>query len=124
MGYEGEEPEEQDDEDMVEIDKEMVFVVKLHETIVSNFDVAPMSINLRKDPDFGLLEGEFVLQYDLGFGEKLVIICKREGGNMLIILEAGEKQTNYSVPLDLYVDDDFMPVVDEEFVKLVQDWFE
>jgi hypothetical protein len=119
MGYKGEEPE-----DMVELDKEMVFVVKLHETIVSNFDVTPLSINLRKDPDFGLLEGEFVLEYDLGFGEKLIIVCKREGGNMLIILESGEKQMNYSVPLDLYIDDDFMPVIDEEFMKLVQDWFE
>ncbi|MDH4123339.1 MAG: hypothetical protein OEV21_04590 [Thermoplasmata archaeon] len=111
-------------EEMISLDKEIIFVVKLHETLVTNFDVIPMSISLRNDPEFGPVEGEFVLEYDLGFGEMLVLTCKREGGNMLIALESGDKIMNYSVLLDMYVDDDFMPVTDGEFSMLIENWFE
>ena len=114
----------EDDEDIVSLDKEIVFVVKLHETLVSGFDISPVSISMRKDPDFGFSEGEFLMEYDLGYGDTLMATCRREGGNMLISLSSSGKETNYSVPLDLFIDEDFMPVVDEEFTKLVQDWFE
>ena len=114
----------EDDEDTIPLDKEIVFIVKLHETLVSGFDISPVSIGLRKDPDFGFLQGEFLMEYDLGYGDTLMVTCRREGGNMLISLSSSGKETNYSVPLDLFIDDDFMPVVDDEFTKLVQDWFE
>jgi hypothetical protein len=113
-----------DDEDAISLDKEIVFVVKLHETLVSGFDISPVSIGMRKDPDFGFSEGEFLMEYDLGYGDTLMVTCRREGGDMLISLSSSGKETNYSVPLDMFIDDDFMPVVDEEFTKLVQDWFE
>jgi len=113
-----------DDEDTISLDKEIVFVVKLHETLVSGFDISPVSISMRKDPDFGFSEGEFLTEYDLGYGDTLMVTCRREGGNMLISLSSSGKETNYSVPLDMFIDDDFMPVVDEEFTKLVQVWFE
>lgn len=127
MRHDDEEPlsgKSGDEEDAVSLDKEIIFIVKLHETLVRGFDISPVSICLRKDPDFGFLEGEFVMEYDLGYGDSLNVVCKREGGNMLISLSSSGKETDYSVPLDLFVDDDFMPVVDEEFMKLVQDWFE
>ncbi|MEM2839768.1 MAG: hypothetical protein QW505_05620 [Thermoplasmata archaeon] len=115
---------EADDEDEISLDKEVIFVAKLHETLVNNFEVSPVSIRLRKDSEFGFSDGEFVLEYDLGFGEMLVISMKREGGEMLISIESGDRRMDYPVPLDMYIDDDFMPVPDEEFVSLVQDWFE
>jgi len=127
MKHDDDEPgrrEGDDDENTVSLDKEIVFVVKLHETFVSGFDISPVSISLRKDPDFGFSEGEFLMEYDLGYGDTLMVTCRREGGNMLISLSSSGKETNYSVPLDMFIDDDFMPVVDEEFTKLVQDWFE
>jgi len=108
----------------VELDKEIIFVSKLHEILVGNFDLQPISILLRKDPDLGYEAGEFVMHYDLGFGEELLIRCKREGGNMLISLDSGGREMHYAIPLDLYVDDDFLPVVDEEFEQLVGEWFE
>jgi len=122
-----EEPEhfvEDDDEGSIPLDKEIVFVVKLHETLVSGFDVSPVSISMRSDPDFGFSGGDFLMEYDLGYGDTLIVTCKREGGTMLISLSSSGKESDYSVPLDQYVDDDFMPVVDEEYAKLVQDWFE
>lgn len=118
------ESEGSDQEETIPLDKEIIFVVKLHETLVSGFDISPVSISLRKDPDLGFLEGEFLMEYDLGYGDTLMVTCMREGGNMLISLSSSGKETNYSVPLDMFIDDDFMPVVDEEFTKLVQDWFE
>jgi len=127
MRHDDDEPgrrEGDDDENTVSLDKEIVFVVKLHETFVSGFDISPVSISLRKDPDFGFSGGEFLMEYDLGYGDTLMVTCRREGGNMLISLSSSGKETNYSVPLDMFIDDDFMPVVDEEFTKLVQDWFE
>jgi hypothetical protein len=127
MRHDDDEPkgtEEEDDEQIISLDKEIVFVVKLHETLVSGFDISPVSISMRKDPDFGFSEGEFLMEYDLGYGDTLIVTCIREGGNMLISLSSSGKETNYSVPLDMFIDDDFMPVVDEEFTKLVQDWFE
>jgi len=126
MRHDDDEPgrREGDDENTVSLDKEIVFVVKLHETFVSGFDISPVSISLRKDPDFGFSDGEFLMEYDLGYGDTLMVTCRREGGNMLISLSSSGKETNYSVPLDMFIDDDFMPVVDEEFTKLVQDWFE
>jgi hypothetical protein len=124
-GDEGpEHSEEDDDEGRVSLDKEIVFIVKLHETLVSGFDVSPVSISMRRDPDFGFSGGDFLLEYDLGYGDTLIVACKREGGNMLISLSSSGKEFDSSVPLDQYVDDDFMPVVDEEFTRLVQDWFE
>ena len=116
--------EEEDDEDSISLDKEIVFIVKLHETLVSGFDVSPISISMRSDPDLGFSDGDFFMEYDLGYGDTLIVTCKREGGNMLITLSSSGKESDYSVPLDQYVDDDFMPVVDEEYSKLVQDWFE
>jgi hypothetical protein len=127
MRHDGDEPgrrEGDDDEETVSLDKEIVFVVKLHETLVSGFDISPVSICLRRDPDFSFSEGEFLMEYDLGYGDTLKVTCRREGGNMLISLSSSGKETNYSVPLDMFIDDDFMPVVDEGFTKLVQDWFE
>lgn len=127
MGHDGDESGRRagdDEEDAISLDKEIVFVVKLHETLVSGFDISPASISMRKDPDFGFSEGEFLMEYDLGYGDTLMVTCRREGGNMLISLSSSGKETNYSVPLDMFIDDDFMPVVDEEFTKLVQDWFE
>lgn len=111
-------------EDEIVLDKDVIFLSKLHETLINNFDLIPVSIRFRKDPDIGFAGGDFLLQYDLGYGEELLISCRREGGNILIELESGEKQVNYSVPLDLFVDDEFMPVVDEEYEKLVVKWFE
>jgi len=113
-----------EEENGISLEKEIIFVAKLHETLVNNFDLEPVSINLRKDPDFGYQAGDFILKYDLGFGDELIVTCRREGGNMLITLDSGGRQMHYSIPLDLYVDDDFMPVVDEEFEKLISDWFE
>jgi len=113
-----------DGEDEISLDKELIFVAKLHETLVNNFEVSPVSIRLRKDSELGFADGEFVLEYDLGFGEMLTIYMRREGGEMLISIESGDKRMDYPVPLDMYIDDDFMPVPDEEFVALVQDWFE
>ena len=113
-----------DEENEIGLDKELIFVAKLHETLVSNFEVAPVSIRLRKDPEFGFADSEFVLEYDLGFGEMLLISMKREGGEMLISIVSGDKRMDYPIPLDNYVDDDFMPAQDEEFLLLVQEWFE
>lgn len=113
-----------EDSDEIILDKELMFVAKLHEALVSNFEVAPVSIRLRKDPQFGFADGEFVLEYDLGFGEMLLISMRREGGEMLISIESGDRRMDYPIPLDNYIDDDFMPVPDEEFVTLIQEWFE
>lgn len=113
-----------DDEDTISLDKELMFVAKLHETLVNNFEVTPVSIRLRKDPESRVADSEFVLEYDLGFGETLLISLMREGGEMLISIVSGDKRMDYPIPLDNYIDDDFMPVPDEEFVSLVQDWFE
>lgn len=110
--------------DEIILDKELMFVAKLHETLVSNFEVAPVSIRLRKDPQLGFADGEFVLEYDLGFGEMLLISMRREGGEMLISIESGDRRMDYPILLDNYIDDDFMPVPDEEFVALIQEWFE
>lgn len=110
--------------DEIILDKELMFVAKLHEALVSNFEVAPVSIRLRKDPQFGFANSEFVLEYDLGFGEMLLISMRREGGEMLISIESGDRRMDYPIPLDNYIDDDFMPVPDEEFVALIQEWFE
>lgn len=111
-------------EDEISLDKDLIFVSKLHETLVNNFDLTPVSILLRKDPDFGFSAGDFVLEYDLGYGEELIVSCRREGGNMLISLNSGDRDMRYSIPLDLYVDDEFMPVVDEEFERMISEWFE
>ena len=120
--------ENQDDDKgedaMSPIDKEMVFIVKIHETLVTNFEVSPVAMSLREDPDLGAKGADFVLDYDLGYGEELSIVCRREGGNMLVTLFSNEREINHTVPLDEYIDDDFMPVADEEFTKLVQNWFE
>jgi len=113
-----------DEADEISLDKELIFVAKLHETLVSNFEVSPVSIRLRKDPELGFSDTEFVLEYDLGFGETLLISMRREGGEMLISIESGDRRLDYPVLLDMYIDDDFMPVQDEEFIELVQDWFE
>jgi len=113
-----------DEADEISLDKELIFVAKLHETLVSNFEVSPVSIRLRKDPELGFSDAEFVLEYDLGFGETLLISMRREGGEMLISIESGDRRLDYPVLLDMYIDDDFMPVQDEEFIELVQDWFE
>ena len=109
---------------LIPLDKEMVFVVKMHEILVINFEVIPESMSLRTDPDGGSDEIEFVLEYDLGYGESLSIVCRREGGNMMITLFSNDREVNYTVPLDMYVDDDLMPVPDEDYTKLVQGWFE
>lgn len=109
---------------MVALDKELVFIVKMHEILVSNFEVSPISISIREDQDIGLKGADFVIEYDLGYGESMSIVCRREGGNMLITLFSNDREISHSVPLDSYIDDDFMPVVDEEFAKLVQNWFE
>jgi len=112
------------EDSVINLDKEIVFIVKIHEILVKNFEVSPVSIGLREDPDIGLEGADFILDYDLGFGDSLSLMCRREGGNMLITLVSSDREINHSVPLDAYVDDDFMPVADEEFVNLVQNWFE
>jgi len=110
--------------DSIPLDKEMVFIVKMHETLVSNFEVSPISMSLNIDPDVGPEEIEFVLRYDLGYGDALRIECRREGGNMMISLISNDRKVDYSAPIDSYVDDDLMPVADEEYARLVQGWFE
>jgi len=112
------------EEAAVALDKELIFIVKMHEVLVSNFEVSPVSISIREDPDLGLRGADFILDYDLGYGESMSIVCRREGGDMLITLFSNDKEISHTIPLDSYVDDDFMPVVDEEFAKLVQNWFE
>ena len=109
---------------IVPFDKEIIFVAKLHEILVNAYDVEPVTIGIRSDRDFGLVESEFVMKYDLGFGEELVIVCKREGANMLLSLSSGGRRIEHEVLLDLYVDDAFVPVVGEEFENLVHQWFE
>lgn len=115
---------EDSEEGVLHLDKEIVFISKIHEMLVKNFEVSPVSISLREDPDIGLEGADFALDYDLGFGDSLNLICRREGGNMLVTLISNEREINHSVPLDEYIDDDFMPVGDEEFASLVQSWFE
>ncbi len=113
-----------EDVDNIPLDKEMVFIVKLHETLVSNFEVSPISMTLRVNPDVGPDEKEFILLYDLGYGDSLRMECIREGGNMMITLISNDREVSYSVPIDSFVDDDLMPVADEEYARLVQGWFE
>jgi hypothetical protein len=118
--------QEDDDgeENVFPFDKELVFIVKMHEILVTTFEVSPVAINLREDPDIGVSGADFILDYDLGFGEELSIVCRREGGNMTVTLFSNDREIDHTVPLDEYVDDDFMPVADEEFTKLVHSWFE
>jgi len=118
------ENEDGGEEVLYPLDKEMVFIVKMHEVLVTNFEVSPVSMSLREDPDLGIKGADFVLEYDLGYGDEMCIVCRREGGNMLVTLLSNDREIDHTVPLDSYVDDDFMPVADEEFVKLVQSWFE
>lgn len=120
----GEGAEEGGDEGVVQLDKEIVFIARMHETLVKNFEVTPVSIRLREDPDIGLDGADFVLDYDLGYGDSLCLVCRREGGEMLVTLISNDREISHSVQLDSYIDDDFMPVEDEEFANLVQSWFE
>ena len=112
------------EEGIVQLDKEVIFIAKMHEILVKNFEVSPVSISLREDPDIGLDGLDFLLEYDLGFGDSLSLECRREGGDMLVTLVSSEREISHAVPLDSYVDDDFMPVGDDEFNDLVQSWFE
>lgn len=111
-------------EEEISLDKDIIFVSKLHEILVANFDLQPLSIRLRRDPHIGFQGGDYVLLYDLGFGDELSVSCRREGGNMIVTLDSGGRRTTYSLPIDLYIDDEFMPVIDEEFERTVSEWFE
>ena len=105
------------------IDRNMILVTTLNQVLVRKHGARAISMKFLVDSHrMNGLDGHFEMEYELKDGALLRINCKETGSDMLFRVRRNGTQLNYSVPVDVYVSDDFVPTSMSEYEDLVMRW--
>ncbi len=105
------------------LDRDIILVVSLHETLVRTYGARPISIKFLVDSQRrNSVDGHYEAEYELPGGLQMKLFCKLVGDNMVVKVDRGGGQLSYSINIDRYVDDDLMPIPSTEYDDLVSHW--
>ena len=105
------------------IDRDMVMVIGLHQTLVRRHGARPVSLKFLLDSQrSGAVDGHYDMEYELVDGAPLRVRCKPQGRSMLFEVSRGEGRMNYSVNMDRFVDEDLVPISTADYEDMVRHW--
>ncbi len=105
------------------IDRNMILVTTLNQVLVRRHGARAISMKFLIDSSrMNGMDGHFEMEYELKDGALLRINCKEDGGEMIFRVHRNGTQLNYSVPVEVYVSDDFVPTSMSEYEDLVMHW--
>lgn len=105
------------------LDKDLILVVALHETLVRNHGAKPIAMKFLLDSQRSDgVDGHYEAEYEIRGGRQLKLIFKRVRNDMVVKADKGAGQVSYSINIDRYVDEDLMPIRSQEYDDLVSHW--
>ncbi|MCJ2533470.1 MAG: hypothetical protein LN411_06095 [Candidatus Thermoplasmatota archaeon] len=105
------------------IDRNMILVTTLNQVLVRKHGARAISMKFLVDSSrANCMDGHFEMEYELKDGALLRINCKENGDDMIFKVRRNGTQLNYSVPVEVYVSDDFVPTSMLEYEDLVMRW--
>ncbi len=105
------------------IDKDMVLVMKIHETLVGELGARPITLKYVVDSQrMNGGNGHYEAEYEFKSGPNLKFMCKLVRRDMIFRVMLGPRQLNYAIDLNKLIDDDLMPRSYLDIRELVDQW--
>lgn len=105
------------------LDKDLILVIALHETLVRNHGAKPIAMKFLLDSQRSDgVDGHYETEYEIKGGRVLKLFFKRVRNDMIVKVDKGRGQMSYSINIDRCVDEDLMPTPTKEYDDLASQW--
>jgi hypothetical protein len=105
------------------IDKDMVLVIKIHETLVGELGARPITLKYVVDSQRANgVGGHYEAEYEFKSGPNLKFMCKLVRRDLIFRVMLGPRQLNYAIDLNKLIDDNLMPISYLDIRELVEQW--